>query len=95
MHSVPGLWQSQIEFLLCISSASPSLMCCSALWRGSYIALMHQTRCNGILFDFYISETMYVVCSYSSLYYADYDDFECRSVKRPPRYNSQLDLVPR
>ena len=29
------------------------------------------------------------------LYYANYDDFECHSVKRPPRYNSQLDLAPR
>ena len=58
---------------------------------------MRQTRCNGIIFDFYISETisMTVVCTYSSLYYANYDDFECHSVKRPPRYNSQLDLVPR
>ena len=37
---------------------------------------------------------MTVVCTYSSLYYANYDDFECHSVKRPPRYNSQLDLVP-
>ena len=29
------------------------------------------------------------------IYYTNYDDFECHSVKRPPRYNRQLDLAPR
>ena len=29
------------------------------------------------------------------LYYTNYDDFECHSVKRPLRYKSQLNLAPR
>ena len=36
---------------------------------------------------------MTVICTYPSLYYANYNDFECHSVNRPPQYNSQLDYT--
>ena len=37
----------------------------------------------------------YVMHDQLYIHNANYDDFECHSVKRPPRYNSQLDLAPR
>ena len=57
-----------------------------------------QARClcseNGAI-GFKLKYCIYVMYDQLYIYYANYDDFECHSVKRPPRYNSQLDLPPR
>ena len=57
-----------------------------------------QARClcneNGAI-GFKLKYCTFVMYDQLYIYYANYDEFECHSVKRPPRYNSQLYLAPR